>query len=661
LRPPLELADDGATRQTGGAPTWTSFLLDGDATFALGTGAVVAGLLVLPFLLRLGPDRRAANVLSLVAGAAVLAIAALGVSLLTGYTGMLSLGHGGLMAIGAAVTTVAAKRAGWSPWLALGVSVVAATVAGAVLGIAGAKGRAFAFAALSVVFLPAAVGVAAVAEGLVARGRGGARGRLVGEASTAFGYPAGNRVGDRASYYLIAVVALAVCLVAVGAIVRSPVGRALQAIRDSEIGARAAGVPVGRYRVYVVSLSAAFAGLSGGLLAQDPRLGSSSGVGALADPTISLLLVTANVLGGLGTFAGPLVGVALLSLAPDLVIGPTRAQDLAPVLVGAGALVGVVVAPGGVTGTLHALAVRRRRRRERVAPVIRARMLARGEPAQAIRRWEGRVAAVDPGPAVAMLPARGPSAGVVLEVAGLRKSFGGVVALEGVDLAVSSGEVHALVGPNGSGKTTLLNCIAGADRADAGSVVLAGHDITALAAHRRAGLRVARTFQVPQVWRRLSVIDNVRLGRHALMDRRLAGALVRSPRFRQSEADVTERARAALAVVGLSGRDDDRAGSLAHVDLRRLELARALCGEPRLLLLDEPAAGMTPYEAEALADLLAAVPEAGVAVLLVEHRMALVARLAGAVTTLERGRVTDGPGLRPQRALTARLPRSQGS
>ena len=232
----------------------------------------------------------------------------------------------------------------------------------------------------------------------------------------------------------------------------------------------------------------------------------------------------------------------------------------------------------------------------------------------------------------------------VLQTGGLSMHFAGLVAVDAVDLAVDAGSIHALIGPNGAGKTTMFNLISGLMPPTSGRISLNGRDITALPAHARAGLGMARSFQNIRIFASMTVLENVLTGLHSAIASGLAATLLRLPMFRRQEQDAVRRARAALDLVGLTARADDRASALAYGDQRRLELARAVAGNPRLLLLDEPAAGMNPAEGAALSDLIRRIRDAGTTVLLVEHDMGFVMRLADRVTVLNFGRrIADGP------------------
>jgi branched-chain amino acid transport system ATP-binding protein len=226
----------------------------------------------------------------------------------------------------------------------------------------------------------------------------------------------------------------------------------------------------------------------------------------------------------------------------------------------------------------------------------------------------------------------------LLRTDALTMRFAGLVALDVVDLAVAAGSIHALIGPNGAGKTTMFNLISGLMPPTAGAINLDSADITALPAYARAALGMARSFQNIRIFASMTVLENVLTGLHAAIAPGLIGTLLRRPAFRRQESDAVARARAALDLVGLTARADDRAAALAYGDQRRLEIARAVVGKPRLLLLDEPAAGMNPAEGATLSDLIRRIRDAGTTVLLVEHDMGFVMRLADQVTVLNFGR-----------------------
>ena len=240
---------------------------------------------------------------------------------------------------------------------------------------------------------------------------------------------------------------------------------------------------------------------------------------------------------------------------------------------------------------------------------------------------------------------------MLLALHGISKSFGGLRVLDGIDLAVEAGAVHALIGPNGSGKTTLLNCVSGILAADAGRILLRDARIDGLRPHRRTALGLGRTFQNIRLFAGMSVLDTVLVGRHCRTSTGLIRAWTRAP-FRSlgEERESRERARGLLALVGLAARADEPAEELPLADQRRLEIARALAGEPALLLLDEPAAGMNATEKQGMNRLIRDIVAGGCTVVLVEHDIGLVMDVSSRVTVLNFGQaIAEGTPAEVQR------------
>jgi len=227
----------------------------------------------------------------------------------------------------------------------------------------------------------------------------------------------------------------------------------------------------------------------------------------------------------------------------------------------------------------------------------------------------------------------------LLEVSGVARRFGGVHAVRDVDLDVTAGELHAVIGPNGAGKSTLFRLVGGQLPASAGTVRFAGATLDRLPPYRRARLGIATVFQEASVFRGLTALENVMVGAHASTVAGSLAAVLRLPRHYRDEREIRDRARAALADVGLEGWADRPAETLPLGQQRAVQLARALCGRPRLLLLDEPASGLRAAERSALAELVERLRANGLSMLLIEHDVAFVARLADRVTVLDLGRV----------------------
>ena len=238
----------------------------------------------------------------------------------------------------------------------------------------------------------------------------------------------------------------------------------------------------------------------------------------------------------------------------------------------------------------------------------------------------------------------------IIAARGVTRRFGGLVALDHIDLDVPRGIVQAIIGPNGSGKTTLLNALSGASHADAGSIRIGGNEIFRLKAHRVARLGLARTFQTIRIFENLSVIENVKVAAACHTPTSLFNIVTSNARQQQSEAEIDSSSREALEIVGLAGRANDRARQLPYAQQRLLEIARALASKPNVLLLDEPAAGMNMTESMTLLATIARLKSSGITILLVEHNVRLVMGISDRVTVLDFGKkIAEGAPSEVQR------------
>ncbi|MFF7843606.1 ATP-binding cassette domain-containing protein [Streptomyces ossamyceticus] len=488
--------------------------------------------------------------------------------------------------------------------------------------------------------------------------------------------------GDRA-YYVVELGLLACALLATHALRRGRTGRALAAMRDDEAGAAAAGVPVPSLKLAAFVAGAALAALGGGMLAMGVRafdpaafdpvrgllwfaaivvLGADSTLGALAAAAL-LVGLDAGTRGGV---AAAVIGV-LAALTGRFPAGPYEAARTAltrlrpersptPTALGARVRAGLRAAPGNGRPASHTTAPPEAPRptphttapapaesgggrgRKRGPASRRATPSTRpGPPPPSAPRSSPRPPSPPASP-----PSPRPEPSLPLQARALRVSYGGFIALDGVDLDVPAGRVSAVVGPNGAGKSTLFHCLAGTLRPSRGAVRLYGRDVTRVPAHARTRLGVARTFQQLAVFPSLTVAENVRVGAEQ-------GRI----------ADPGAAVERALRLLGLDGpvRSLPAAG-LPTGTLRRVELARALAGSPRVLLLDEPAAGLDTYEVAALTRVLRALADDGTALLVVEHDLDLLAGLADVVHVMAAGRiVTSGPPAEVLRALGPTDPR----
>ncbi|MGI6005819.1 MAG: ABC transporter ATP-binding protein [Christensenellales bacterium] len=231
----------------------------------------------------------------------------------------------------------------------------------------------------------------------------------------------------------------------------------------------------------------------------------------------------------------------------------------------------------------------------------------------------------------------------VLEIDKVTMNFGGIVALDQVSLRIDTGEVVAVIGPNGSGKTTLLNVITGVYKPNAGKIRLDGAEIQGAAPQKICGAGIARTFQNVRLFRSRTVLENVLVGCHRLYEHKLWPALFRTPAFKREQASYRRRALELLEFVGLKGCEDMVSGNLPYAQQRLLEIARALATQPRILLLDEPAAGMNAVEIESLNQLIKKISQTGLTVVLIEHVMDLVRGVTDRVAVLNNGmKIAEG-------------------
>jgi branched-chain amino acid transport system ATP-binding protein len=232
---------------------------------------------------------------------------------------------------------------------------------------------------------------------------------------------------------------------------------------------------------------------------------------------------------------------------------------------------------------------------------------------------------------------------ILLRTSGLSRQFGGLVAVSDVAIEVASGSVHGLIGPNGAGKTTMLNLISGHLRSSGGEIYLAGDAITRWPVERRARHGIRRTFQNLKLFRDMTVLENVMVGMHGQTHCEIWHAVLRMPRQRAEEAAITARAREALDFVGLLNLADVKAGALPYGSQRLVEIARAIVAQPKLLLLDEPAAGLNGAESKRIVDLIRKIRATGTTILLVEHHMDVVMPSCDCITVLNYGkRLADG-------------------
>lgn len=538
---------------------------------------------------------------------AIMVIVCTGLNILAGLSGQISLGHAGLYAIGAYTAGIVGTRLGLGLWSALLPAVTVTAVVGALLALAALRVSGPYLAMVTIAF------------GIIVEGAAVEWVALTGGPGGIFNIPKpalGSLVLPLRGYYLVVVVTAALALIATRNVMRSAWGRAFVAVKDSEVAAESLGLGTYGLRAMAFTLSAAFAGAGGCLFTF--LQGYLSPDSFTLQASILFLLIV--LFGGLGTLAGPLVGGLVLVLLPELL---QQFVEYRLILYGGLLLFSVYFLPAGVVGAL----------RGRLGPPPSGAGAASASPL--------------PGPSVGGLarapePAARTSCAAVpaLVVDGVSVAFGGLQALDGVGLAVGSGSIHSLIGPNGAGKTTLVNIISGFYRPDRGRLEFEGRSIAGLAPAAIARRGLVRTFQTPQLFEDLSVRENVMVGAAGHRLGALTAALAGS---RAGEARLRDDAGRLLAEVGLEAWAEAPARSLPFGLRRRLEMARALAAGATMLLLDEPAAGLSPAEMEDLGRRLEALRAGGRTILLIEHHMDLVMAVSDRVTVLDEGRlIADG-------------------
>ena len=518
-----------------------------------------------------------------------------GLNLVVGFAGQIAIGWVALLTLGAYTTSVLAAgnvTPEFPPYLALAIAAVVGALFGLIIGLPALRLRTFYFAITTLGFATIVTQVALAWQSVTGGG--------VGVPGPIFPEPFSSQWG----FYYFCFGLAAICTWMTANVAASRFGRALTAIRDAEVAAEANGISKPALLVPVFLFSGAVAAISGGLFAS---LQSYITPDAFT-LDLSVLFFIAILIGGRGSILGPVLGTILLTVLPELA-APLVAWST--FLYAALLLVIVLAIPGGIAELLD---------------FKNRRPLASGR-------------AIIPRPDLLKSLLDVPQDPRALTLEQVALSFGGVKAIDGLDLEIRAGQVHGLIGPNGSGKTTILNVISGYYVQQRGAVRLNGAALPVRARHRRAHLRIARTFQTPRIVGSASVLDNVMIGGTIDGEGTFVESLLGLPRHRRDEAMLRATAMLALAAVGLERLAPVRADRLQHSELRFTEIARALMLRPAFLLLDEPAAGLSAEEIERLGALLLAIARAGTGVLVVEHHPDLIFDICHHVTVLNLGRM----------------------
>lgn len=530
-------------------------------------------------------------------------IAVLGVNVTMGYAGQISLGHAGFTAIGAYTVALLMVHGGWSFWLAMPVGGIAAGLLGYVLGLPALRLGplyvsmvTFGFGLVVVVILQNWYDLANGPNGMAV--------------------PPPELFGqfiDPSHFHYVIVAIAAILFLITHNLLGSRLGRSFVALRESEVAARAMGVNLAVAKTTAFGLGAAYGGIAGALFA---------GLTQFVNPDafvfgVSITYVTMAILGGSGFFAGPIIGGLVLTVIPELLRGAAEYKEL---LTGLILLALLIFLPRGVIGLLLEYVPLQKKKVEKPSLAI-----ARSEPAPVVR-------------------SAGKTGGELLRLEHVSLSFGGLAALRDVSFTVSRNEILSIIGPNGAGKTTVFNTISGLYTPDEGSVIFDGKSLSGQPAHQRAQLGISRTFQNLELFQDISVLDNVLVGAHTQFHNSGLESALRLPGERRREDEQRRKALELLQFVGLGAYAEERAGNLSFGHQRMLEIARALASKPKLLMLDEPAAGLNSAEVATLTSIIRQAGEHyGASVLLIAHTMSLVMDISDRIVVLHHGeKIADG-------------------
>jgi len=514
-------------------------------------------------------------------------------NLTLGYAGLVSLGHNALYAIGGYATAYFTVSRGVPVPIGILSGMAFGAAAGALLALPAWRARAVYFGIITLAFL-------FLTSELLTKwpplGSGLGFPNVPG--LTVFGH-----VFGRNDFYWFVLGVFVLAFAALQQLSSSAIGRSFIAIRENEAAAASLGISPLKTKMMNLALSGGLAGLAGALFTH-----VSGGIfPEAASFTSSLRLFVAIVVGGVGTFAGPLVGMGVVATIDRFTSNWVTAQ---PIIFGLLLLGSLAVMRLGIVGT-----------------VLTSRAL----------RLFFRLNPIEETPDVLDLVTSVRQDVPLLEAREIGKHFEGVAALGGVDVVVKAGTIHGLIGPNGSGKTTFVNVITGTIPRDSGRITFEGREIAHPAPHKMARMGLVRIFQRPETFGRLLVIQNVVMGLQLRADRRLWRCMLPLPSRRRNERRIVGEALAILRAVGLEDRALTPVGALPYGEQRLLEIARALGARPKLLVLDEPATGLTIPELDRLAVLLRMLKKHGLTILVIEHNMQFLMSLADRVTVFDQG------------------------
>lgn len=542
------------------------------------------------------------------------------INLLTGIAGQISLGHAGFFAIGAYAAAILTKTYGIAVPPALVLAVAITAIVGWLLAIPAGRVREFYLAMMTAGFGLLCYEIVKEWSSFT----GGVMG-LSGIASpTLQNLQVFAWTFDAVDLFRAMLVITIIVLVLMRNFIQSHHGRSFFAVHASEIAAGSIGVSQGQAKRRAYCISAGLAGLAGGLYAHL--------VGYLGPDSFTIMrsveVLVMAIVGGMGTLVGPILGAALFTWLPERLQSFAEYQFMVYGLI---LMVVFLVLRRGIAGTLT-------------------------EPPRFISARALRTGAAEPAPDAAPAAMATTTAGPLLEVAELGRNFAGLVALDGISLNLHPGRVTALIGPNGSGKSTLVNVVSGIYPPSRGHVRLGGQEIGGWPAHRIARLGLIRTFQDPRLVGSFTARENILLGGQRHFRSSMLAAALRLPSTLREERMMVRRADAVIALAGLDAVADQPVEALPYGYRRLVEVGRAILSDPSIVMLDEPAAGLSEVELDRLAAMIRYLRNSGKAVLLIEHHMDFVNDIVDDVVVLDSGQAIyrgDMDGMRSDPSVIA--------
>ena len=635
------------------------------------TALLLAGLAVAPFAVT------SPYYLHLLVTIAIFAVVALGLDIVFGYTGEVSIGQAALFGIGAYTAGVLSFQFGLGFWPAIVLGPLVAAGFGGLLALPALRVTGpylamvtLAFGTIVQILINEAVPITNGPMGLKMTTPLFLDLRPYREALPFLSMSL-KRMRD-VEFFYAAAVALVLTVVVLNRITASRFGRAFEALRDAPIACDCMAVSVYRHKVMAFIVSSGIAGFGGVLFAYSEQY--------IAPNTfsfdLSVQFLLAVTMGGRKSRTGPILGAAIVVMLPNVLADIALFREVAGAIAAVAVLAGLVLLlrrsealrgallPIGLCVALSAVSLLMTSITDFRLTVFGAMILfvvyflpdgIVGAAKAALRGLilPGMVPAAGPrhahteafGDASRAITTAAAGAGeALLEVRAAVMQFGGLKAVNAVDLEVGRGRIHGLIGPNGSGKSTMMNLLSGVYTPTAGEILLGGRSIAGLGSSRIAGRGIARTFQNVQLFGELTLLENVLVGLHHSYRSTLLDVALRLPRATREERAARQRAADILSFVGLRERADEEARNLPYGKQRLLEIGRALALDPQLLLLDEPAAGLTAPDIAELKTIIRAIRASGISVILIEHHMDVVMQLCDTVTVLDFGqKIAEGP------------------